>query len=426
MKTTGKTRLPGKLSSLAARVMSLALALATCGTLCAAAGSETAPVPPPVPTTWTEYKSPVTSITGAGTYKYQGYTALYSKGRRYRAAAWVQPVSGSVPGGYMGAKVELYEENGTMLDRTDMVYNTSADSFTAAVINNPVISLNGVYSRGKYTCNLGRSSKSGSLGKTETVFFTQYGLTGEPPRLEDQLQNGRYPINEQGKTYGSALLEDVVGVLPDLIAVVGTTGQHGFVKREDMQDPVVRTLAEAKAAMANRPGSRMIPMYNLEGEAIGKFAISSGIAKISAGCTLENAQTMVAAGTAAKDDSQLVEQTTLINGDFPRNSKGETYGNVYMVNELGREPDLQAAVGEDGIEGYIRNDEIETPKFDTIEEQLAYQKSQPPFWFIPLYDFQGNEIGQFRVSNGSVSMPKGTTLEQARALVAAGKTQNNA
>ena len=99
---------------------------------------------------------------------------------------------------------------------------------------------------------------------------------------------------------------------------------------------------------------------------------------------------------------------------------GETYGNVYMVNELGREPDLQAAVGEDGIEGYIRNDEIETPKFDTIEEQLAYQKSQPPFWFIPLYDFQGNEIGQFRVSNGSVSMPKGTTLEQARALVAAG------
>ena len=89
------------------------------------------------------------------------------------------------------------------------------------------------------------------------------------------------------------------------------------MKREDMQDPVVRTLAEAKAAMANRPGSRMIPMYNLEGEAIGKFAISSGIAKISAGCTLENAQTMVAAGTAAKDDSQLVEQTTLINGDFP-------------------------------------------------------------------------------------------------------------
>ena len=426
MKAAKKTRPLNRPASLAARVLSLALALVMCAALCTAAfasESKTAavPVPPPVPTTWTEYKSPVTSITGAGTYKYQGYTALYGKGRRYRAAAWIQPVSGRAPGGYMGAKVELYEEDGAMLDRTDMVYNTGTDSFAVAVINNHVQSFNGVFSRGKYICNPGKGPKSGSLEKTETVFFTQYGLTGEPPRLEDQLQNGRYPVNEQGKTYGSALLEDVVGTLPDLIAVVGTTGQSGYVKREDMQDPAVRTLAEAKAAMANRPGSRTIPMYNLEGEAIGRFAISSGIAKIPAGSTLKNAQAMIAAGTVARDASQLVEHKELINGDFPRNSKGETYGNNHMMNELGRTPDLQAAVGEGSIEGYIRSEEEDTPQFDTPEEQIAWQESQPPFHFIPLYDFQGKEIGKFRIDSGTVRFPAGTTLEQAKAIVAAGE-----
>lgn len=89
------------------------------------------------------------------------------------------------------------------------------------------------------------------------------------------------------------------------------------------------------------------------------------------------------------------EQTSLINGNFPKNVRGETYGTALMAEVVGEMPDLQAAIGTNDQEGYVRTSDLSHPKFETPQDALEWQKTQPDSYYIPLYDFQGNEIGSF-------------------------------
>lgn len=231
----------------------------------------------------------------------------------------------------------------------------------------------------------------------------------------DQLKDENYPVSSLGKTYGSALLAETVGYEPDLITAVGTKGQDGYVKREDLQGPEIHTPEEAVTYMQTRPESYTVPLYNLQEEVIGEFKISNAL-EIT-GCTLEEAKEMVAFDTGSSV-AQLVERTTLVNGDYPRNSRGETYGNHFMAQELGYEADLQAAVGTEGQEGYVRREDRQGPKIRTPEEAVAYMKSRPDSWKIPLYDFQGNVIGEFEI--GGAMKISDCTLEEAEVLAASG------
>ena len=92
---------------------------------------------------------------------------------------------------------------------------------------------------------------------------------------------------------------------------------------------------------------------------------------------------------------KAVEQTSLINGNFPKNVRGETYGTALMAEVVGKMPDLQAAIGTNDQEGYVRTSDLSHPKFETPQDALEWQKTQPDSYYIPLYDFQGNEIGSF-------------------------------
>lgn len=58
----------------------------------------------------------------------------------------------------------------------------------------------------------------------------------------------------------------------------------------------------------------------------------------------------VTANAVEYDSSLSVEQTSLINGNFPKNVRGETYGTALMAEVVGEMPDLQAAIGTDGQE----------------------------------------------------------------------------
>lgn len=62
---------------------------------------------------------------------------------------------------------------------------------------------------------------------------------------------------------------------------------------------------------------------------------------------------------------------------------------------IGEMPDLQAAIGTNDQEGYVRTSDLSHPKFETPQDALEWQKTQPDSYYIPLYDFQGNEIGSF-------------------------------
>lgn len=116
--------------------------------------------------------------------------------------------------------------------------------------------------------------------------------------------------------------------------------------------------------------------------------------KAITGYSLEEAKEMVNLGERA-GSVLSVEQTSLINGNFPKNVRGETYGTALMAEVVGEMPDLQAAIGTNDQEGYVRTSDLSHPKFETPQDALEWQKTQPDSYYIPLYDFQGNEIGSF-------------------------------
>lgn len=142
----------------------------------------------------------------------------------------------------------------------------------------------------------------------------------------------------------------------------------------------------------NSSKSVTVPLYDLQEEVIGEFEI--GCAMDVTGYSLEEAKEMVNLGERA-GSVLSVEQTSLINGNFPKNVRGETYGTALMAEVVGEMPDLQAAIGTNDQEGYVRTSDLSHPKFETPQDALEWQKTQPDSYYIPLYDFQGNEIGSF-------------------------------
>ena len=91
-------------------------------------------------------------------------------------------------------------------------------------------------------------------------------------------------------------------------------------------------------------------------------------------------------------------QDLLVDGDYPRNAAGETYGSWALASVVGDKPDLSAAIGIDGTHGYIRREDI-SPDIATPEEALAYMETRPETpYLIPLYDKEGEVIGQFRIT----------------------------
>ena len=102
----------------------------------------------------------------------------------------------------------------------------------------------------------------------------------------------------------------------------------------------------------------------------------------------------------------------LIDGAYPQNSRGETYGPDALSAVTGQEPDLVSAQGTHGEKGYIRRADIdalpELPEADCPHERT-----------IPLYDAEGAVIGEFPVGCGG-HFPGGLTKEEVKAALAAG------
>ncbi len=109
----------------------------------------------------------------------------------------------------------------------------------------------------------------------------------------------------------------------------------------------------------------------------------------------------------AERANRLLE--SLVNGDYPRNKNGETYGVDALADFVGYVPDLQGAVGTNGVNGYVRRSEVPGPQmFEEYATDVAkaYQrynewaKANPAPWTINLYDSEGNVIGEFEISRG--------------------------
>lgn len=90
-------------------------------------------------------------------------------------------------------------------------------------------------------------------------------------------------------------------------------------------------------------------------------------------------------------------ETLTAEGTYPANARGQTYGSTELSGIVGCEPDLIAAVGIDGTEGYVLKTDVR-PEFRSCAEIEAYQRAMDARTdcTIPLYDAEGSEIGRFQ------------------------------
>ena len=113
----------------------------------------------------------------------------------------------------------------------------------------------------------------------------------------------------------------------------------------------------------------------------------------------------------------------MVNGDYPRNSRGETYGKSSDAKYMGYEPDLIPVVSSDGQDGWVYSKMLHSPAKDvmTPEQMAAYQESLKIEGFhmfrfpIPVYDDDGNEIGVFEIGI-QIGNPFGTMAEAQEAV----------
>lgn len=90
------------------------------------------------------------------------------------------------------------------------------------------------------------------------------------------------------------------------------------------------------------------------------------------------------------------------DGDYPRAASGETYGSSMLAGIVGHDPDLIAAKGTNGLYGYVKNEDL-NPEFNCeadFNNYIANLKAND--WKFPLYDLQGNVIGDFKISENKL------------------------
>lgn len=105
----------------------------------------------------------------------------------------------------------------------------------------------------------------------------------------------------------------------------------------------------------------------------------------------------------------------LVDGDYPRNSLGETYGSTLSESIVGYEPDLISAVSEDGTEGYIEPRRLLGP-YNSEEEAIACynwrNENKVGYVLVPLYNSEHEEIGTFMHKIGKGIYSGAITLEE--------------
>lgn len=102
---------------------------------------------------------------------------------------------------------------------------------------------------------------------------------------------------------------------------------------------------------------------------------------------LKNRQTVVEPDQFIQE---LAEQW-LVDGDYPKNDKGETYGPEILFDIVGHMPDLISTTATNGKDGYLRNSELEA-LLSSFDEQRSNK--------LPVYDLEGNVIGEFTFEDG--------------------------
>ena len=192
-------------------------------------------------------------VPGAG-YSYRIYSTLYSSifGSSRYASVSVEENSGrTIPKNYIKITPSLCNASGSI-----------------EIVGSPV------YSSGSGTHLFANTKTSGDPEMryaTGVVVVEGYGKVDAPEATDarsrqavDALsksltEDGQYPVNACGETYGSLLLASEVGHVPDLLSAVGSNGVDGYISLADM--------------IADHAAGDSLPLYDLEGNVIGALVV---------------------------------------------------------------------------------------------------------------------------------------------------------
>lgn len=256
-----------------------------------------------------------------------------------------------------------------------------------------------------------------------------------------------YPVNSQGHTYGVWTEENGYEDVPDLIYFRVDEATEGYVKREDVYpySYPVKTAEEKERYLDWCERSSLphedsyfchrVTVCDQEERAVSAISTvvqPSGIRKEDLGTEADRGNILrpilpmsfvpaedIPAGRRteysrnlnhlSRSEREWLKENT-VDGDWPRNSAGETYGPVFHHELVGYVPDLLAVGTRNGDSGYVRYEDFEYPGYPrtvvSVADQTAYkawsrlqrEKVAP----IPVYDLKGNRVGQFEMASRDV------------------------
>lgn len=324
------------------------------------------------------------------------WSELYQNGSCYKASTWIQARSGNIPAGSVQVQAVMYGSRGEV--RTSgLSMPASAQGFYVA--NTPYRSVlkGSVYAQGILYCK-------DSAGKY-TTHQTPKATAANLPQAAAAEDMEPIRVNAKGETYGSLLMAETAAEYPDLILAVGTEGQSGYLRREEF-------LAPDDHCSDVTYGSKYIALYDLESQRIGNFLLEFSHPD-TAEKDVEAVRSQLVAGSAEELRLMALADKHLVNGDYPVNAKGQTYGPSLLRDLLGYSPDLTLAVNDDGLVGYVRCVK-EIPVSAEEMKILSAATSEP------LYDKDGNVIGIFEWYSGTPVQVIGKTVSEVREELANG------
>lgn len=304
----------------------------------------------------------------AGSRSYDVWSSKYAQSPN-TVAAWVcESDNVKVPVYYMGAQARAYNEAGGLIHSSEWTYNQIVDNYVFAAFEESYTDR--FYSKGQAKLYTGTSYLTKSCPQNDAELCPALaGIT-------------EYAVNAAGQTYGSAMLADVIGYEPELIAAVGDNGVSGYVRSNELS-PEMKNPKQADEYMKNLQDRRAIPVYDLNGKVVDSF-------------TMKSVETL--SDDLAQDIANREEANRQMTASAMKNKDSD-----YI-------PALGFAVGtgdgseEQRISGYVSEHDINGPEVNTPDDAAAYMSGFAGIRYpVHLYDTNGNIIGEFW-GGGSISL----------------------
>lgn len=201
---------------------------------------------------------------------FNGRSVLYDDGGSvYRVGGEIETANGATMGRRtIGLMPQLISSTGSVIAVAPGKLNNSESNFfyynpdRSYGASGPVACLALVSVDGgvRYDFRLHETNVAGYSRSAD--WEAQIAVLAENTLTED----GAYPVNAAGETYGSVLLADMAGQNPDLVSATNQKGVDGYIRIADVPtiDPDVSTAAV-----------QMIPLYDMNGNVIGSFELEA-------------------------------------------------------------------------------------------------------------------------------------------------------